>query len=170
MLIQQTEKGKNIVNTNHLNTNMYLFFFFQVLLPPYEEAIAIPPKDPPPQYVSAWELPRFFNTTLLQQTLSKETISCHEAHCVAPVCRLFQCDVSLFPLLRRQRFDFEMPFPSLPFDKAAQLSWQTQRCASAPISIALSAIMCGTGLFNTVNLSVVLPSTDIPEIWMRRAW
>lgn len=25
-----------------------------VLLPPYEEAIAIPPKDPPPQYVSAW--------------------------------------------------------------------------------------------------------------------
>lgn len=25
----------------------------QVLLPPYEEAIAIPPKEPPPQYMEA---------------------------------------------------------------------------------------------------------------------
>ncbi len=47
-----------------------LLLYFQVLLPPYEEAIAIPPKDPPPQYISAWESHRSL-TTLLPNLLQR---------------------------------------------------------------------------------------------------
>ena len=39
----------------HNQTTFWFSITFQVLLPPYEEAIAIPPKDPPPQYMEAWE-------------------------------------------------------------------------------------------------------------------
>lgn len=140
-------------------TNM-LLLYFQVLLPPYEEAIAIPPKDPPPQYVSAWGWHPSL-TTLLPNLLQRNNLR-HNSP--------FRCPGLLFvavwrksPLsspLWRQQYDFETPFPR----QGCPAVLATQRCVSAPIWFALSAIMCGTGLFNTVNFSVVLSSTDIPEI------
>lgn len=97
-----------------------LLLSFQVLLPPYEEAISIPPKDPPPQYVSAWESHHSF-TTLLPNLLQRNNLVT-VAHSVAPVSCLSLCDVSLLSPLLSGGSSMTLRRPSL--DKAAQLSWQ----------------------------------------------
>lgn len=156
-------KGQHIVYVKHLL--ICYCFIFRYYFHPTRRPLLFHRRIP---LLSTFQLEN--RTALLlrsSQTFSKETISVTIAHSVALVCCLSLCDVSLLSPLLSGGSSMTLRCPSL--DEAAQLSWQPN-AVSAPIWFALSAIMCGTGLFNTVNYSVVLLSTDIPEIWMRRAW
>lgn len=70
------------MSNDYISTNFWFSFTFQVLLPPYEEVIAIPPKEPPPQYMEAWAMSSVLDPTL-QTTLYTTHSSLPESD---PVC------------------------------------------------------------------------------------